>query len=253
MGKIISFSNQKGGVGKTTSVSEIAENLSQEYDKKVLMIDLDPQASLTSLKDNMHEIISNDEGTMTDIMMRRLNIEDIIRPIKNNLYLAPTTLVLSDAELNLVNATMRELILEKELSKIKDNYDYILIDCPPSRGILTVNALSSSDSVTIPVQAEYQALLGMQLLKNTIKNVKDQINEKLNVSGYIITMATHTNHSNDIIKTIMNDSIPVIAKIPRSIDISDAGVANESTYAYNHENKSGIEYLKLTKYILENK
>ena len=152
MGKIISFSNQKGGVGKTTSVSEIAENLSQEYDKKVLMIDLDPQASLTSLKDNMHEIISNDEGTMTDIMMRRLNIEDIIRPIKNNLYLAPTTLVLSDAELNLVNATMRELILEKELSKIKDNYDYILIDCPPSRGILTVNALSSSDSVIIPVQ-----------------------------------------------------------------------------------------------------
>ncbi|MBS0978891.1 ParA family protein [Levilactobacillus brevis] len=248
---VISFANQKGGVGKTTTVSEVGENLARKFDKKVLLVDMDPQSSLTTIKSNMHKIIQEDMKTISNVMMKQANLEDIIINIKKNLDIAPATLLLSDVELNLVNATMREIILQKAINKIKGDYDYILIDCPPSRGLLTVNALSASDYVMIPVQAEYQALLGMQLLKNTIKNVQREINSELKVGGYIITMTSHTNHSNETTESIKNDKFNTIVEIPRSIDVADAGVSNISTNEYNANNKAGLEYLRLAKYISE--
>lgn len=248
---VISFANQKGGVGKTTTVSEVGENLARTYNKKVLMIDIDPQSSLTTIKSDMHKIIQQKIKTMSDVMMKQADLEDIIINVKENLDLAPSTLLLSDVELNLVSATMREIILQKAINKIEDKYDFILIDCPPSRGLLTVNALSTSDYVVIPVQSEYQALLGMQLLKNTIKNVQQEINTNLKVGGYVITMTSHTNHSNETAESIKQDKFDTIAEVPRSIDVADAGVANMSTHEYNADNKAGLEYLRLAKYISE--
>ena len=160
---VISFANQKGGVGKTTTVSEVGENLARVYNKKVLMIDIDPQSSLTTLKSNMSKILHDNKKTISDVMMKKTDLIDVILPIKQNLDLAPSTLFLSDVELNLVSATMREIVLQKAINKIKSCYDYVLIDCPPSRGLLTVNALAASNYVIIPVQAEYQALIGMHL------------------------------------------------------------------------------------------
>lgn len=202
---VISFANQKGGVGKTTTVSEVGENLARVYNKKVLMIDIDPQSSLTTLKSNMSKILHDNKKTISDVMMKKTDLIDVILPIKQNLDLAPSTLFLSDVELNLVSATMREIVLQKAINKIKSCYDYVLIDCPPSRGLLTVNALAASNYVIIPVQAEYQALIGMQLLKNTIKNVQNEINSHLNVGGYVITMTSHTNHSNETANSIKKD------------------------------------------------
>ena len=187
---VISFANQKGGVGKTTTVSEVGENLARVYNKKVLMIDIDPQSSLTTLKSNMSKILHDNKKTISDVMMKKTDLIDVILPIKQNLDLAPSTLFLSDVELNLVSATMREIVLQKAINKIKSCYDYVLIDCPPSRGLLTVNALAASNYVIIPVQAEYQALIGMQLLKNTIKNVQNEINSHLNVGAVSYTHLT---------------------------------------------------------------
>lgn len=247
--KIISIANQKGGVGKTTTTSEIGELLAKYFDKKVLLIDIDPQASLTSIKYDMHKLVTDRMQNMTDVMLQQTNIEDVIVPIKQNLDLAPTTLELSDAELNLVNTTLRELVLSKNLESVEDKYDYVLIDCPPSRSLLTVNALAASDYVMIPVQSEYQSLLGMQLLKQTIKNIQQQIKPDLKELGYIITMVTPTNHSKDSIAQIEDDDLDVLEIIPRAVDVADASIANVSTYEYRKNNKAGLAYLDLTKKI----
>lgn len=250
MARIISFTNQKGGVAKTTTTAEIGEILAKYFNKKVLLIDLDPQASLTTIKYDMVEAIKNKDKTIDRVMLEECDVKDIIINIKENLDLAPATLYLSDSELNIASAMSREFILKEALEEIKDEYDYILIDCPPSRGILSVNALVASDDVVIPVQAEYQAMLGVQLLKNTIKQVKTKINNGLNVLGYVITMATHTNHSEEISESMFNDDFDVLATIPRSIDVSDAAVANVSTYEYRKDNAAGKAYYTLAKKIV---
>lgn len=246
----IAIANQKGGVAKTTTVSELGELLSQQYHKKVLMIDIDPQASLTSIKGDMNDIIINNRKTMSNVMLRQSSIDEIVIPIKTNLYLAPATLVLSDVELNIINATLRELILKAALNSMLGSYDFVLIDCPPSRGLLTVNALSASDYVLIPIQAEYQALLGLQLLKNTVANVQSQINKELKVWGYVVTMTTRTNQSSDTLNEIKKDHYPILSTIPRSTKVSDAGVANMSTHEFDTNNPAGLAYLKLSEKLI---
>lgn len=249
MTRVISITNQKGGVAKTTTTAEIGEILAKYFDKKVLLIDLDPQASLSSIKYDMVEIINKELDTMDKVMLGESDIDDCIINIKDNLDLAPATLYLSDAELNIASAMSREFILKEAIAKVKDKYDYILIDCPPSRGILTVNALVASTDVLIPVQAEFQAMLGVQLLKNTISLVKVKINKDLNVLGYVVTMATHTNHSDEIAEEIASDEYEVITSIPRSIDVADAAVSNVSTFEYRKNNAAGKAYYDLAKKI----
>ena len=244
---IIAIANQKGGVAKTTTVSELGELLSQQFGKKVLMIDLDPQASLTSIKADMNDIITNQRPTIADVMLKQKGIDEVIIPIKQNLFLAPATLILSDVELNIITATLRELILQSALESMRGSFDYVLIDCPPSRGLLTVNALSASDYILIPIQAEYQALLGLQLLKNTVANVVEQINKNLKVWGYVVTMTSRTNQSTDTIDLIRNDHYPILSTVPRSTKVADAGVANVSTYEFDKNNPAGIAYYELAK------
>lgn len=250
MARIISFTNQKGGVAKTTTTAEIGEILAKYFHKKVLLVDLDPQASLTSIKYDMEKAIDNRSETIDRVLLEECDVKDVVVNLKNNLDLAPATLYLSETELNIASAMSREFIFREALESVKDEYDYILVDCPPSRGILSVNALVASDDVIIPVQAEYQAMLGVQLLKNTIKQVKTKINNNLNVLGYVVTMATHTNHSNEIIDSMFNDDFDVLATIPRSIDVSDAAVANVSTYEYRKDNSAGKAYYALAKKIV---
>lgn len=248
MTRIITIANQKGGVGKTTTTIELAENLAKYFDKRVLMIDLDPQASLTGIRYDARK--ASQSVNMTSIMMTRSDMSEGIVNLKKNLDLVPTTIDLSDTEITIVGVISREFILKQAIEEIADNYDYILIDCPPSRGVLTVNALVASTDVLIPVQAEYQAVVGSQLLKKTIKVIQDGVNDDLNVLGFIATMTTHTNHSNEIIDILGQDDYKIIAEIPRSIDVADATVSNVSTYEYRKSNAAGKAYHELTKLIV---
>ncbi len=248
---VISVANQKGGVGKTASTDNIGEDFA-DLGLKVDLMDIDPQSSLTNLKIDMSDLITSGRPEMANVMKEDIRLEDIRLQLKENLSLYPTSLKLSDTELLLANFTLRELILKKQIESLNHKPDIILIDCPPSRGLLTVNALSASNYILIPVQSEYQALLSIELLFNTITNVKKQINPDLKELGYVITMATKTNHSDEVIEEIENDDrTEVIGKISRGIAVSDAGVAGTSTYQYDRSSTPGIQYRNLAKTILK--
>jgi len=165
---VISVANQKGGVGKSATVDNLAE-LFASFDLITDIIDIDAQSSITNLKTDLRNIIDENLPEMTQVMLEEETLENITYQIKNNLFISPTTLRLSDAELNLVNATLRELILKKNIESLETKFDIILIDCPPSRGLLTVNALSASDYILIPVQSEYQALVSIEFFLQSIK------------------------------------------------------------------------------------
>ena len=240
---VISVANQKGGVGKSATVDNLAE-LFASFDLITDIVDIDAQSSITNLKTDLRNIIDENLPEMTQVMLEEETLENITYQIKNNLFISPTTLRLSDAELNLVNATLRELILKKNIESLETKFDIILIDCPPSRGLLTVNALSASDYILIPVQSEYQALVSIELLFSTINKVKNSINPNLKELGYVVTMATNTNHSDEIIEE-------VISIIDRSIVVSDAGVANMSAYEFDSNNKAGIAYYNLAVTVLQ--
>ncbi|MBM9832477.1 AAA family ATPase, partial [Enterococcus faecalis] len=175
---VISVANQKGGVGKSATVDNLAE-LFASFGLVTDIVDIDAQSSITNLKTDLRNIIDENLPEMTQVMLEEETLENITYQIKNNLFISPTTLRLSDAELNLVNATLRELILKKNIESLETKFDIILIDCPPSRGLLTVNALSASDFILIPVQSEYQALVSIELLFSTINKVKNSINPNL--------------------------------------------------------------------------
>ncbi|MBO0474893.1 AAA family ATPase [Enterococcus ureasiticus] len=248
---VISVANQKGGVGKSATVDNLAE-LFASFGLATDILDIDAQSSITNLKTDIKSIIDNNLPEMTDVMLETERLENITFKLKENLYISPTTLRLSDAELNLVNATLRELILKKNIEDLDTKLDIILIDCPPSRGLLTVNALSASDYILIPVQSEYQALVSIELIFSTINNVKRSINPQLKELGYVITMATNTNHSDEIIEEVTADpKADVIGIINRSIAVSDAGVANMSAYEYDKTNKSAQQYFDLAITILD--
>ncbi|NSW26106.1 AAA family ATPase [Enterococcus faecalis] len=248
---VISVANQKGGVGKSATVDNLAE-LFASFDLITDIVDIDAQSSITNLKTDLRNIIDENLPEMTQVMLEEETLENITYQIKNNLFISPTTLRLSDAELNLVNATLRELILKKNIESLETKFDIILIDCPPSRGLLTVNALSASDYILIPVQSEYQALVSIELLFSTINKVKNSINPNLKELGYVVTMATNTNHSDEIIEEVKSDDkAEVISIIDRSIVVSDAGVANMSSYEFDSNNKAGIAYYNLAVTVLQ--
>lgn len=185
MGKIISFSNQKGGVGKTTTCVNMAAYLAREG-RKVLLIDLDPQGNATTglgfskgaLKKSVYNVLIEEEAVKDNVLDTELE----------NLKILPANIDLAGAEVELVYKKNREKVLKEALEKIKSQYDYLLIDCPPSLGLITINALAAADSVVIPIQSEYYALEGLSQLMNSISLVRQHLNKSLKVEGVVLTM-----------------------------------------------------------------
>lgn len=242
---IISVINQKGGVAKTISTFNVAAILAN-MGKKVCMIDIDPQSSLTIAAGIEHV-----EKSMYDVICKKENIENTILKLKENLYIAPSTLNLSIAELELVSQLARESVLRKSLSKIKKEFDYIIIDCPPSLSLLTVNSLVASDNVLVTVSTDFLALKGLELLLNTIGNVKS-LNENLAILGVVATLYDkRTNHSREVLE-FLKEEYKVLGTIKQSVVVKDSILANKALIDFEPQHETTLEYIKVAKEIIAN-
>ena len=250
MKKICIF-NQKGGVGKTTTNINLCAFLAMEG-YKVLTIDIDPQGNTTS---GLGLDKRNLEVSMYDVLTNNASLEQVI--IKSelipNLYIAPSTMELAGAEVEIIGIKDRETILLREISKIKDQYDFIFIDCPPSLGVLTINALTAVDSVLIPIQCEFYALEGVGQLINTIQLVKKTLNKSLDIEGVLMTMYDYrTNLSNEVYdeaKKFFNDKV-YDATIARNIRLAEAPSFGLPIMLYDDKCKGAIAYKKFAKEFL---
>ncbi|WP_405002559.1 ParA family protein [Georgenia thermotolerans] len=235
--RIIAMANQKGGVGKTTSTINLAAALA-EYGRRTLIVDFDPQgAASAGLGINAHEL---DETIYTLLMTPRSDVREIIEHTEvEGLDVVPANIDLSAAEVQLVNEVAREQALARVLRPVQDDYDVILIDCQPSLGLLTVNALAAAHGVIIPLEAEFFALRGVALLVETIEKVQDRINPRLRIDGILATMVDlRTLHSREVIERVreaFGDKV-YTTMISRTVKFPDASVANEpiTTYAPSH-------------------
>jgi len=250
--KIISVVNQKGGVGKTTTSVNISTILAKKG-KKVLLIDADPQGNATS----GIGVNKDTEKSFYDVIINEVEIKDAIMktPIKN-LYVCPSNINLAGAEVELVSMMAREQRLKAKLEEIKDEFNYIIIDCPPSLGLITLNALVATDSLLIPIQCEYYALEGVGQLMNTVNLVKKQLNKELYIEGVVLTMSDdRTNLSKQVInevKTYFKDNVYKTI-IPRNIKLSEAPSYGMPITIYAPKSKGARCYEKLTNELLKTK
>ena len=250
MGKIISIANQKGGVGKTTTSVSLSAILAKKG-KKILMIDMDPQGNGTSGLG----IDKNVKFSVYDVIIDDVEIENTIKKTEiENLDVCPSNINLAGAEVELVDMEEREQRLKSNLDKIKEKYDYIIIDCPPSLGLVTLNAFTASDSVLIPVQCEYYALEGLGQLINTINLVKKHLNKSLYIEGALLTMYdARTNLSNQVVKEVkryFEDKVYKVV-IPRNVKLSEAPSYGMPITLYDKRSKGAKCYEKLAKEFLK--
>lgn len=250
MGKIITVCNQKGGTGKTTSAINIATSIALTG-KKVLLIDLDPQANATSgIGINKHSI----KKSTYHVLLEELELKEILlSTVVNNLWLAPSNLDLTGAEVELVGALGREYRLKRAVQKEKDNFDFIIIDSPPSLSLLTINGLCAADSVLVPVQCEYYALEGLTQLSNTVKLVKDNLNPNLVIEGVLLTMADYrTNLTKEVIQEARNYFKEKVyaTVIPRNIRLTEAPSFGKPVALYDKDSLGAKKYEELCKEIL---
>jgi chromosome partitioning protein len=250
MGKIITICNQKGGTGKTTSAINIAVFLAVAG-KKVILIDLDPQANATSGTGiNKHNI----QKSTYHVLLEEADINEILEPTAvPGLMLAPSNLDLTGAEVELVGSLGREYRLKRALEKVKPEYDFIIIDSPPSLGLLTINGLCAADSVIIPVQCEYYALEGLTQLNNTIKLVKENINPALTIEGVLLTMADYrTNLTKEVIQEARSHFKDKVYQtvIPRNIRLTEAPSFGKPIYLYDKDSLGAQKYEDLCREIL---
>ena len=249
MGKIISVANQKGGVGKTTTTVNLCTILAKKG-KKVLLIDADPQGNATSGLGVEKEV----ENSTYDILVNDTEIKDAIQDtIIKNLKVCPANMNLAGAEVELVSMMSREQRLKEKLDVIKDEFDYILIDCPPSLGILTTNALAAANSVLIPVQCEYFALEGIMQLINTIMLAQRKVNPNLDIEGVLLTMFSNTNLGIEVIESIKGFFKERVYNtiIPRLVRLAEAPSHGKPILEYEPRNKGTIAYLNLAKEVIE--
>ncbi len=251
MSKVIAIANQKGGVGKTTTAMNLAASLAV-LDQKTLLIDADPQANATSgigfdpknIKTSIYECIIDD--------VEPKNI--ILNTSTPNLDLIPAHIDLVGAELELINLPNREKMMKKVISKIRNNYDFILIDCSPSLGLVTINALAASDSVIIPVQCEYFALEGLGKLLNTIKIVQTRLNTDLNIEGILLTMFdTRLRLSNQVVEEVRTHFQQMVFDtiIFRNTKLGEAPSFGETIITHDVQSRGAINYLSLAREILQ--
>ena len=250
MGKVISIANQKGGVGKTTTSVNISTILAKKG-KKVLLIDTDPQGNATSGLG----IEKNFENSVYDVIIGDIKVEDAILETEiKNLKVCPSNINLAGAEVELVSMISREYRLKEKLEEVKEKFDYIIIDCPPSLGLITLNAFTSSNSVLIPVQCEYYALEGLGQLINTIELVKKHLNKELEIEGAVLTMYyARTNLSNQVVKEVKNYFGEKVYKtvIPRNVRLSEAPSFGMPITIYDPRSKGAKCYDKLVKEIIK--
>lgn len=251
MGKVISVANQKGGVGKTTTTVNLSTILAKKG-KKVLLIDTDPQGNATSGLGVTKEV----ELSVYDILVGDTKFDETIQDTNvKNLSVCPSNISLAGAEVELVSMMSREQRLKTKLDEIKDRYDYILIDCPPSLGLITLNAFTASDSVLIPVQCEYFALEGLGQLLNTVNLVKKHLNKNLEIEGALLTMYdARTNLSNQVVKEVKKYFEDKVYKtvIPRNVRLSEAPSYGMPISLYDPRSKGAKAYEKFTKELLKN-
>ncbi|MBU5467472.1 AAA family ATPase [Virgibacillus sp. MSJ-26] len=252
MGKIMSIANQKGGVGKTTSSVNLSASLA-ELNNKVLLVDIDPQGNATSgvgvNKADVNQCVYN-------VLVEDLPAEEVIIPTETvNLDIIPATIQLAGAEIELVPTISREIRLKKSLEKLKESYDYIIIDCPPSLGLLTINALTSSDTVLIPVQCEYYALEGLSQLLNTIRLVQKHLNKELMIEGVLLTMLdARTNLGLQVIEEVKKYFQDKVYKsiIPRNVRLGEAPSHGKPISTYDPKSRGAQVYLELAKEVMMN-
>jgi chromosome partitioning protein len=250
MGKIIAIVNQKGGVGKSTTAVNLGASLS-ELGKKTLLVDIDPQGNASSgVGLNKKEI----EHCAYDVIVNGYNLEDVIvNTDLINFDLVPATLELAGAEIELVSKLSREERLKKAFTSKNLNYDYILIDCPPSLSLLTLNALTAADSVLVPIQCEYYALEGLSQLLNTINLVQNNLNEKLKIAGVVLTMYdARTNLSQQVKEEVCNYFEDEVYEtvIPRNVRLSEAPSFGQPINLYDKNSSGAKAYCDLAKEVV---
>lgn len=250
MGKVIAIANQKGGVGKTTTAINIGGCFGVlEY--KTLIIDTDPQANATSGVG----VDASEKPTLYDCLINGTPIEELIIETENpNLSIVPSSMDLAGGEIEMVNMVEREYILRKEIARIKDNYDFIIIDCSPSLGLLTVNSLVAADSVMIPVQCEYFALEGLGKLLNTIRIVQQRLHPDLEMEGIVLTMYdTRTRLSNQVVEEVRTHFQEMVFDtiIHRNTKLGEAPSHGETIILHDATSKGAINYLNFAREILQ--
>ena len=246
MGKIISIANQKGGVGKTTTTVNLSTILAKKG-KKVLLIDADPQGNATSGLGVEKKV----ELSIYDVLVNETQIEETYQEtVIKNLIVCPSNINLAGAEVELVSMMSREQRLKEKLDVIKEKFDFIFIDCPPSLGLITLNAFTASDSVLIPVQCEYYALEGLGQLLNTVNLVKKHLNKGIKIEGALLTMYDiRTNLSNQVVKEVKKYFDDKVYKtvIPRNVRLSEAPSYGMPITEYDARSKGAKSYIKFAK------